>query len=344
MNNRFTNLLVWNLLLLFPAHLFGQKLTTEHHLPHFCDSLEVYRMPAVEAGDSGRNCLWDFSELPIDSADVIPHDYYASSYDDTIHVGLHREHANYYMLNTSDTLWLFGYETSRTQLQYVSPMPLLRFPFAYGDSIVSTMEGTEQYCHSIPISIDGKTVVHADAFGRLILPDITIDSVLRVHSVVRYHNNASMQTQVQEERYQWYSVYCRYPLLEKIVIRTIANMDTSYLASTYYFPQEQKDMPSREHEQLENLIEMQDSLITNASYLPNPVMSDLNICYSLGRDALVYISLHYNGGVSTYQTPAHQEEEGEHSVTVNMAGMPTGNYVVYIHADDTIVSGNILKL
>lgn len=87
-----------------------------------------------------------------------------------------------------------------------------------------------------------------------------------------------------------------------------------------------------------------DSLITNVSYLPNPVYTNLNIRYTLIRSAQVYISVHYNGGVMTFQTTPKQETEGEKIVYVNMSGMPTGAYAVYIHADDTIVSGNIIKL
>lgn len=341
MNNRFIFLLAWSMLWC-PIYVSGQILTAEHHTPLFNDSLEVYKMQSVDVGDSGQHCVWDFSGLPIDSAEIIAADYYACA--DTQHIGLHRERANYYLLCTTDTLWQQEYETSLTRMKYSSPLPMLRFPFAYGDSVVDSIMGNGQYCHSIPLTIEGKSIVHADACGRLVLPDLTVDSALRVHSILEYNELSYTKTIVHEERYQWYSACCRYSLLENLSVRTIAGVDTTYFSAAYYIPQEQEDLLKQEHEQQDLSIENVDNPITNAAYLPNPVIADLCINYSLTRNAQAYISLHYNGGVCTYQTPMHYEDEGNHSILVNMTGMPTGNYVVYIHADDAIVSGTIMKL
>lgn len=341
MNNRFTLLLACYMLL-NSVCVSSQILTTECHTPYFNDSLEVYKIQSIDVGDSGLHCVWDFSCLPIDSAEITAADYYACA--DTEHIGLHREHAHYFLLCTTDTLWLQGFETSLTQMKYSSPLPMLRFPFAYSDSVVGIITGNGQYCHSIPLAIEGTSFVRADACGRLILPDLTVDSALRVHSTLEYNELSYTQTIVQEERYQWYSAYCRYSLLEYLSVRTIAGEDTTYFSAAYYIPQEQEDLLEQEHEPQDLSIENVDKPIMDATYLPNPVVSDLCISYSLTHDAQAYVSLHYNGGVCTYQTPMHYEDEGEHSVIVNMSGMPTGNYVVYIHADDAIVSGTIIKL
>ena len=132
-------------------------------------------------------------------------------------------------------------------------------------------------------------------------------------------------------------------MFETTHVQTINGNDTVSFASSYYLPQEE-DMQELRREEQDSLVEQTDSLITDVTYLPNPVCSDLQIHYSLVRSAKVYISLHYNGGATTYQTPVRQEEEGHHSVPINMAGLPVGTYVVYIHADDIVVSGNIIKL
>lgn len=330
------------ILLLVSAHLSAQVLTAKRNMPLYTDSLEVYKLPGFAITDTGRNCEWDFSHLPIDNATYVPVNHYMFCCD-AMHIGVHRGHANYYTLYVSDTIWEIGYETSHASMHYSSPVPLLCFPFRYDGSIVCTITGSGQYCHSVPLAIEGNAKIHADATGKLILPDMTVDSVIRLHSIVQYQEQTYRKAQVFEERYQWYSAYCRYPLLENIKVLTITNKDTIYIASSYYFPQEQDYMP-KDPKRLEKPIDLIDSLITDALYLPNPVVSDLRICYNLIRGAQVYISLHYNGGVSVYQTPMHYEEEGRHSILVNMDGMPTGNYVVYIHADDVIESGNIIKL
>lgn len=344
MLNRFTTLWIWGLFLTIHANMSAQVLTAERHTPCFRDSIEVHKMPYTAVGDSGRNCVWDFSNLPVDSAEVISLDYYATSSSDTMHIGLHREHANYYYHYANDTLWLTGFETSRTRVHYNEPVPWLRYPFAYGDSVIAPLLGTGQYCHRIPLSVEGKTIVRADACGRLLLPDMSVDSVLRVHSTMQYVERLQGKSQIQEDRYQWYSATCRYPLLETVCVLTVKNADTVSFASTYYFQQEEENVPVREQEQPVNQSEDKDSLVTDVTYLPNPVFADLNINYTLVRAAQVYISLHYNGGATTYQTPTHDEEEGAHSAVINMSGLPVGTYAVYIHADDTVVSGNVIKL
>lgn len=326
-------------------HLSAEILTAERHLPLSSDSLQAYKLPYIEVTDSGRNCIWDFSNLSTDSAEIIEVNYFAPS-SDTTRIGLHREHANYYYRTTRDTLWLTGYETSRTHVQYPAPLPCLKFPFAYGDSLQGAFFGKGQYCHIVPVNIEGTCSVRADAAGQLVLPETDTVSVLRFHSLIQYREKTNRQTHVQEERFMWYSPYCRYPLLETVHVQTMNGTDTVSFASSYYFPQEKEDIPAREIEQqvMDSLIVDVDSLITDVAYMPNPVYSDLRIKYTLSRSAQVYISLHYNGGVTTYQTPVHQEEDGSHTVSLTMAGMPVGTYVVYIHADDTIVSGNIVKL
>ncbi|MBR4521204.1 MAG: hypothetical protein IKO63_07300 [Paludibacteraceae bacterium] len=344
MLNRLTTLWILGLFLTVPAYLSAQVLTAERHTPCFRDSLEVYKMPYTAVGDSGRNCVWDFSNLPMDSAEIVPLYYYVSSPIDTMHIGFHREHAHYYLLSRADTLWQLGYETSRTRMCYSSPLPLLRFPFTYGDTLASTMSGAGQYCHRIPLSVEGKTIVRADACGHLLLPDMSVDSVLRVHSTMQYVERLQGKSQIQEDRYQWYSATCRYPVLDIVQTRAVTDADTVSSRFTYYFPQEQENVRLHEEDPKADAAVSTDSLITNVSFMPNPVHTDLRIQYYLAHDAQVYVSLHYNGGISTYQTSKRKEEAGNHSVSVNMSGMPIGNYVVYIHADDTVASGNILKI
>ena len=328
--------------LLFATYLPAQVLTAESHIPCRTDSFLIYKVPYISVADSGRNCIWDFSNISTDSAEIITVDYYRTSSVDTLRYGMHREHANYYYRYAQDTLWMTGYETSHTNVQYTSPLPCLRFPFAYGDSLCGIYSGKGQYCHRLPLALDGSYVIFADAKGRLVLPDMTVDSVLRVHSQILYKESIYNRN-YKENHYQWYSPYCRYPLFETVQTQAIEGKDTIIFATSYYFPQEEiLHLPHRDKQ--DSLVEQVDSLITDVAFMPNPVYTDLQVNYTLVRDARVYISVHYNGGVSTYQTSVHQEEEGFHSVTVNMAGMPVGAYVVYIYADDTVVSGSIIKL
>ena len=159
-----------------------------------------------------------------------------------------------------------------------------------------------------------------------------------------YREKMHPQNIVREERLTWYSLFCRYPLVESVTVQTIKKNDTVTFASTYYYPQEQDEELRRQYKEQMAANAVVDSLVSNIRFMPNPVYNDVQIKYELARPAKVYISLHYNGGVTTYQTPLRPETEGEHAVEVNMSGMPIGSYVVYIHADDIITSGSLIKL
>lgn len=343
MNRYIFTLFMW-IGILFSVPSNAQVLTAERHTPFSTDSLQVYKLSYIQVTDSGTNCIWDFSNLSVDSAEMIDVDYYPLLESDTTHFGCHRERANFYFHYSKDTLWQTGYETSRVHMRYSSPIPLLRFPFTYGDSVCGQFVGSGQYCHLVPLNVEGTIITNTEAVGKLLLPDMTIDTALCVHMRMVYHEKIQPQGSVSEERHSWYSPYCRYPLLESVVVQTIKHSDTITFATSYYLPQEETDKPTPRQEQTDNPVGGSDSLVTNVSYLPNPVYSDLQVRYTLMRPAQVYISVHYNGGVTTYQTPILLEDEGFHSIPIDMSGMPVGTYVVYIHADDMVISGNVIKL
>ena len=342
MNRHIFALFMW-IGILFVVPSYAQILTVERHVPVPTDSLQVYKLPYMQATDSGRNCIWDFSGLPIDSAEIIDVDYYAP---DAASIGLHREHSNLYYHLAQDTLWQTGYETSRAHVRYLIPVAVMKFPFEYGDSLGGAAIGKGQYCHILPISTEGTYSVSADATGRLILPELTLDSALRLHSIFQYQDS-KRRTAVKEERYIWYSSYCRYSLLESIIESSVKEQDTTIVTCAYYYPPEPTNL-GHIHQMREIqegiIIDPIDSLITEVQYLPNPVFTTLEVSYHLAHAAQVYISVHYNGGVTTYQTPILLEDEGFHSIPIDMSGMPVGTYVVYIHADDMVISGNVIKL
>ena len=97
---------LWHMVLLFPICLPAQELTMELHKPLCSDSLWAYKLPYVQVTDTGRNCVWDFSDISTDTAEVIDIHYYCLSDTDSTLIGLHREHAHYYYDVAQDTLWL----------------------------------------------------------------------------------------------------------------------------------------------------------------------------------------------------------------------------------------------
>lgn len=336
--------IVWIGSSIFPTELFAQVLSFQHHVPLVADSLWAYKLPFVESLDSGLNCNWDFSSIMVDNAESISLNYFAPMQKGA-NIGLHREHANYYYCAEQDTLCLSGFENSLLSVRYKSALPLLKFPFSYDDSLSGDLHGECQYCHLIPFRVNGTYSVRVDAIGRMSLPDFDIDSVVRVHTCLNYADETFSRTCVHGEIYSWYSSLCRYPVFETVRLLTISNGDSASFASSYYFPQDIQRQDLKRTSLHDSIgTEPIDSMITDVRFSPNPVYADLNIRYTLTRPASTSISIHYNGGSAMTQSPTLYKQAGEHSVFIDMSGFPNGVYVVYIHADEMIVSGNIIKL
>jgi hypothetical protein len=85
------------------------------------------------------------------------------------------------------------------------------------------------------------------------------------------------------------------------------------------------------------------AVFSNAHYLPNPVISDLRITYTLTRDANIWFSVHNNTGLSFCQTPPSNKPAGDGETIIPMSHLIQGTYTVYIHVDDMIMAHTVIK-
>ena len=134
-----------------------------------------------EPGRAGTKCRWDFRGMQILSEEL-PVEYFIP---DSSHMDIlcGREGRNrYYYRQGSDSLWCVGHENATFYIDYARPELLLRYPFAYGDSLTSRFEGAGRYGQRIPLFVGGTTTVTADAEGELRLPGETFGNALRVHT------------------------------------------------------------------------------------------------------------------------------------------------------------------
>ena len=132
-----------------------------------------------EPGRAGTKCRWDFRGMQILSEEL-PVEYFIP---DSSHMDIlcGREGRNrYYYRQGSDSLWCVGHENATFYIDYARPELLLRYPFAYGDSLTSRFEGAGRYGQRIPLFVGGTTTVTADAEGELRLPGETFGNALRV--------------------------------------------------------------------------------------------------------------------------------------------------------------------
>ena len=102
-----------------------------------------------EPGRAGTKCRWDFRGMQILSEEL-PVEYFIP---DSSHMDIlcGREGRNrYYYRQGSDSLWCVGHENATFYIDYARPELLLRYPFAYGDSLTSRFEGAGRYGQRIP--------------------------------------------------------------------------------------------------------------------------------------------------------------------------------------------------
>lgn len=295
----------------------------------------------VDAGTAGNDVVWDFRGLT--EPQEIRRCISLVSPDDSSHLCVHERHARTYYALQGDTLFSTGYENALTRMDYTRCEPVLRFPFCYGDTLSGEFAGAGEYCHRLPFALSGHSFAEADGIGTLLLPDAQLKDVLRLHRCRTWTEIAGSTSNMQEDVWQWYAPQCPYPLLEAMrLTQRIENADSVILSSVCRFQSvtdDEEESPLQEEEQ-----EDTSALLSEVSFLPNPVLTTLQVSYRLAADAEVYLSVHYGGGTCMYRTPAVSEAAGPHTLQVDMSPFPTGNYVLYLHAGTETLSETVIKL
>ena len=213
-------------------------------------------------GRSGKNVVWDFSELtPLENE-------YRESYDrmDSLFTcsGMN---ATYQYRFSGDSLLCVGYFNQLLQMRHLLPELIMHYPLTYSDSICSFYYGEGKYSHTLNLAVYGETVRKADAEGILFLSDgEVLSDVLRVHESVRtgqriasspailsfgetssyskdsliYHlTHDSITWRV--DAYRWYAPGYRYPVFETVQTFVCASgIPVRHFQRSYYYPVEEQ--------------------------------------------------------------------------------------------------------
>ena len=300
-----------------------------------------------DPGASGKELTWDFGMLsPINEEYTIAYSIPDSNY---MHQWCATEHrTRYYYTLTADTIWRTGYENPTSFVRYTHPEAVLRLPLRYGDTLTTTFIAKGEYGHRIPITLSGTNTIEVDAQGKLILPDKSYEQVLRVHSQRQYVESGLDSTAMLVDKYQWFAAESYIPVFESVTAYEMVenSMRLAFQTSFYYHVEDTTDSTPKELAPVvdETLEDTAPALLTDLSYLPNPVQTDLQVRYTLVQDAMVYMHMHNALGMPMYSTSARTESAGEHMVQINMGGWMQGEYTLYIHADDQLVKQVVIKM
>ncbi|WP_455497742.1 hypothetical protein [Coprobacter sp.] len=250
-------------LLYGPINLKAQNsLTPETSLPRNKDEVTKQQVSFCAPGDSGRNVTWDFRETEL--LDIIHRVSYKGRLDSIL--CMYRDRTAYKYKLSGDSLLFLGYENPTTKIYFESPVPVIRFPFNYGDTVSSLFIGHGGHSHVYTLRTYGHTKTSIDAFGILLLPgNDTLRNVIRLHrqenigqqiftSGASFQNKDSLLTVSeigdklyndsitwQVDTYQWYLPGYRYPLLETIenTINQKGQSKRHFFVSTLFTPEEQ---------------------------------------------------------------------------------------------------------
>ena len=170
------------LTMLAMAPATAQTLTSPANAPREGDRLELLPVAVPDVGEAGRDRLWDFSDLRLLDGKLKVEHLLRSDTTDTL-MAIARRTRHYSVLR-GDTLLSPGTENNLWLIRYTLPETLLRFPFAYGDSLAAPFLGTSQYCERTYHRTYGLSTIKADALGTLVTPDgDTLRHVLRVRTL-----------------------------------------------------------------------------------------------------------------------------------------------------------------
>lgn len=332
---------------------------------------------------AGKNLVWDFSKL-----DMVNKEYELSysapllTTNDVFIVGsntYHKKRLNndeliigtehntmYYFKQSTDSLLLLGHENSVVNQKYLQPLQMIKYPLNYGDKYTHNYNSEGLYSNSIPIATKGSITIHADAYGKILLPTgDTIGPVLRIKTEQRIIDITKHSTENNKgkmlESYKWYTKAYRYPVFE--VVRNVdLNTDSVLFSTAFYYPLQAHLYLNTDPDNLALLDELWNMNEENKDFsktdtidsnhdksepdiyvYPNPVIDILHINYELKQADNVTIRLCYLNGFVEKTINKGFQQSGEHQEQMDCAGLMQGVYIVEIVAGKKTVNQRIVK-
>ena len=253
-------------------HASAQTITKSLNGYRSGDEITRLRVPYVEPGSKGENCIWEYDGSVSNAIECK-----LSVNVDSSAITCLENHNLYHYSMKGDSLVSNGFENRTTRLDYLNGQPVLKYPFAYGDSIGGYYCGKGVYSDRLALFVWGKSYTVADAKGVLVNGNDTLRNIVRTHQHVEFRRKTPVVSQsggirlydsedsikaaidsisagMTEDRYRWYMAGYRYPVMESVSYsRITADGTEPYSCMTYLFlPDEQKAtlQPDRENERV----------------------------------------------------------------------------------------------
>lgn len=328
--------------------------------------------PAITGQDTTR--LWDFSHVkPVN-------DQYRITFgvigDSLITASEHQTQYEYSL--SGDTLYLRGYQTATTRMDYTVREVILPFPLQEGSHYEGNFRGEGSYCGKLKLRTAGTIRINARVTGTLILPEAdTIRNVLRVESIKKlaeeiFPANSADTLREQDagnllrqsladssgmsvRTVRWYAAGIRYPVFETVEStgRKEGEPYTHFRTAFMYHPENQYyDLPgdpendrirTSQEEQAASLPSLNDTSRKGWEYRIGKESNQLTINLVLEQSLKIRLSVVDISGRIRLQKSEHRFEEGYSQETFNLSPLPDGEYLLVITAGNERVSEKFIK-
>ena len=349
-------------------HASAQTITRPLNSYRGGDEITRLRVPYVEPGSKGENCIWEYDGSVSNAKEC---KQAVSAENGTI--TCLENHNLYHYSMKGDSLVSNGFENRTTRLDYLNGQPVLKYPFAYGDSIGGYYCGKGVYSDRLALFVWGKSYTVADAKGVLVNGNDTLRNIVRTHQHVEFRRKTPVVSQsggiylydsedsikaaidsisagMTEDRYRWYMAGYRYPVMESISYcrLTADGIAEPYSSTTYLFlPDEQKAtlQPDKDNERVrEQLAENADGNPSGDAADKFPVeLSDIesgadgksiSFSYTLSESGSVLFCV-YDSNSRLISSVSHgSQPEGTYTEHLTLKCAPNGSVMLH-----TIVNG-----
>lgn len=356
------------------------QLNLKHNGIRIGDEIIKQQVEYKAPGESGYNCIWDFSQLktinesytltyslpPIqgDSLYIM-----GDSYFDVKKVGegeliVGTEHNTmYYYRQVNDSLILLGHENPSVRLCYTQPILEVIYPMIYGQNFTNNYKSKALYSGTVGLQTEGSINVKVDAFGKMVLPTgDTLDNVLRIKVSQQIKNvqknNANIDEGTQLDIYKWFTKGYRYPIFE--TVKSINVSDSSEIFSTaFFYPLQDHFYLDKDPENLAILDSLwnvrkemkpvySERLNKNTTkelwykIYPNPVKDNVYIEYD-GLYQDVTILLYTIDGKLIKKIENKSTSGSSYKEQIDCSSLPAGNYIIKLSFDKEVMSEKIIK-
>jgi hypothetical protein len=288
---------------------------------------ECQAVQSQSPGESGNNCVWDFSKVTLLKEEKSVSDLS----DDIGKIRVSRNDGCEFFFKTTDkTNEYWGYQSGNTKLQYSEPIVKTKYPQTYGTQFSGKYAGTYTVEGSNYTSkTEGTYSTHADAIGVILLPGDVSLPALRVRTT---EGNAKFE----RVKYLWYAQDIRLPLFVILEDYSIAADGTKTLRTTQSYLNTHIKSP------------VNNRPLTDAfSYqvFPNPFRGEVQLTYSLTEKALVTVALYSSGGTKLVTLVSNQMQSGMQTLSQDVSKYTTqpGVYLLKITVGDKTYTEKLVK-